>query len=262
MSNKKFILVVDDDPNIAFYFKEYFDQENYDFIITEKSLKAVQIAEQLSPDLMVIDLRMPRMNGFEVLERVRKKVPNVKVIIVSSYASDEQDMLSKTQYDALVTKPFKMSFLNETLLEVLGTTREELSAKTKISEDKKIDILYVDDEVELTEFLHTFFTEYGFGFDVANSGDEGIEKVRAKRYDLIISDLIMPGMTGVEMIKAMQGEGCQKPGMIAVLSVNFDDQSRADLGQLGVKDFLVKPLSLQDLCDWIENQADLLVKTR
>lgn len=262
MSEKRFILVVDDDPNITFFFKEYFEDENIDAIITRDPLKAVEIAEQLKPDLLLIDLRMPKMNGFELLKRVREKVPEVKVIIVSSYVESEKDLLCKTKYDEIISKPFEAMDLDRTIMKALDTTKEKLSSKEVISANQKIDILYVDDEVELTDFLRDFFTDYGYVFDVANSGVEGIQLAKKRRYDLIVSDLIMPGMTGVEMIEKMRAEGCHEPGMIAVLSVNLDQGCKDELVKLGVTEYLGKPLGLEELYNWIQSKAEKLIKTR
>lgn len=113
MSNKK-VVVIDDDPMIRFLIQEYLNAFGFSieaFAGGTEALPAIQVSP---PDLVVIDMQMPDMNGFEVLEKLRANpaTAGVATLMLSANAS-EGPSLSEIQPDAYLEKPFQMQGLLE-----------------------------------------------------------------------------------------------------------------------------------------------------
>ena len=105
-------------------------------------------------------------------------------------------------------------------------------------------ILVVDDERQITRMLRTSLQSCGYAVSVANNGLEGFELFQSDRPDLIITDLAMPEMDGVELTRAVRNSA-DTP--IIVLSVRDADSSKVAALDLGANDYLTKPFSTPEL---------------
>lgn len=105
-------------------------------------------------------------------------------------------------------------------------------------------ILIVDDERQITRMLRASLQSSGYEVLVANDGVEGLERFQAGRPDLIISDLAMPGMNGLELTQAVR-RIAQTP--IIVLSVRDSDVMKVKALDEGADDYLTKPFSMPEL---------------
>lgn len=83
MTPKKNILLVDDEPNIRFVLAAILDQSGYQVDSAEDGFVALRKIQQTVPDLVITDLRMPNMNGFELLSVLRNRFPNLPTVVIS-----------------------------------------------------------------------------------------------------------------------------------------------------------------------------------
>ncbi|MFB3819842.1 MAG: response regulator [Candidatus Methylomirabilales bacterium] len=103
-------------------------------------------------------------------------------------------------------------------------------------------VLVVDDEPDAVELLQEFLTGKGYEVVTACNGEEAIRRVKADRPHLILLDVRMPGMTGLEVLKQVR-QIDQEVGVIMVTAVNEEETGRQALA-LGAFDYIVKPLDL------------------
>ena len=103
---KKKILVVDDVDTIARVYARFLERQGYDVQIAFNGEEALAIWEQFKPDLVISDIRMPKMSGFELANALRKKNPKQKVVLMTGYA-DEAEVLEqqKSHGFPFFTKP-------------------------------------------------------------------------------------------------------------------------------------------------------------
>ena len=106
-------------------------------------------------------------------------------------------------------------------------------------------ILVVDDEPDAVELLRDFLTGKSYEVSTAASGEEALKKVKKERPHLILLDIRMPGMNGLEVLRRVR-QIDQEVGVIIVTAVNEEDTGREAL-KLGAFDFIVKPLNLEYL---------------
>lgn len=105
------VMLVEDDILIREFVSDYFKQENWDVYEAENGKQAVDLFEQLSIDLVILDIMMPEMDGWSVCRRLRRQ-SNVPIIIITARADDDDQIMGfELGADEYVTKPFSPKVL-------------------------------------------------------------------------------------------------------------------------------------------------------
>ena len=120
--NKKRILIVDDEKKVAFFLQESLEDlgNNYEVVSAETAEEALQQIEFQPFDLIITDLRMPGINGLELMKRVRAISPKTRTILITAYGSDEVEAEARRlQAYSYFTKPFHIENFMETVQEAL-----------------------------------------------------------------------------------------------------------------------------------------------
>ena len=108
-------------------------------------------------------------------------------------------------------------------------------------------VLIIDDEILVNKFLETRLTNEGIEVECANDGQDALRKAEFNKYDLIITDLMLPNIGGQELIMRIQQSKLNAPTPIIVLSSLSSDGLIVDVLASGVKDYIVKPFSINVL---------------
>jgi two-component system copper resistance phosphate regulon response regulator CusR len=106
-------------------------------------------------------------------------------------------------------------------------------------------LLVVEDEIKTAGFLKRGFTEAGFLVDVSADGLDGMRMIEAGNYDLVVLDIMLPGMNGLEILTWMRGAGVQTP--VLMLTARDSTPDRVAGLELGADDYLVKPFAFSEL---------------
>jgi two-component system alkaline phosphatase synthesis response regulator PhoP len=118
----KKILIVDDEPNIVMSLEYTFKKNNFEVFIARDGLEALDILKTNFPDVIILDVMMPMVDGYATLEQIRKdkNLEHTKVIFLSAKnkASDIEKGMALGA-DAYLTKPFSIKKVVETVLELL-----------------------------------------------------------------------------------------------------------------------------------------------
>ena len=118
----KRILLVEDDEHIQFLIREELVENGYEVAIASDGVEAMKILQAegaLSPDLIILDIRMPKMDGFETMGHILKSKIDSPIIIHSAYSGYKNHPLTMAA-DAYVVKSHNFTQLNEAISEVLG----------------------------------------------------------------------------------------------------------------------------------------------
>ena len=105
-------------------------------------------------------------------------------------------------------------------------------------------VLVVEDERDLAEALRRALQEEGFACDIALRGDDGLDRARTWPYDLIVVDLMLPGLGGQELVRRVRA---RLPTPILVLTARDSVEDKVALLDLGADDYLTKPFALREL---------------
>jgi DNA-binding response OmpR family regulator len=112
MALKK-ILVVDDDPAIRDLLGRFFSRQNFQIESAENGETALTLFEKFNPDLIILDVMLPDIRGFDVCQQIKKIRTNVLVILLTSLTDVEHQVTGLQWADAYVTKPFHLPVLEK-----------------------------------------------------------------------------------------------------------------------------------------------------
>ncbi|MFC1576508.1 response regulator transcription factor [Candidatus Omnitrophota bacterium] len=117
MNAKKKILVVDDDQAVGGMLKKFLSKKGYEAIAVESGKEALKKLKSEKPNIILLDIRMPEMDGIEVLKRIRDIDRNVGVIMITAVKEDEigRRCMELGAYD-YITKPFDLDYMENVLM--------------------------------------------------------------------------------------------------------------------------------------------------
>lgn len=114
------ILLVDDEAGMCLVMKDFLKEAGYEMTVASNGKEAISLYPQINPDLILLDLGLPDMNGRDVLKDVKAKMPQIKVMIISAYADQRtKDDLFSLGADFFLAKPFMPEELQEAVKEAL-----------------------------------------------------------------------------------------------------------------------------------------------
>src|SRR5438874_13670210 len=131
MSDKAKILLVDDEPGMLRYIKTLLEVDDHVVETASTGEEALdRVQKGLSPDLVLLDLLMPGIDGLETLEKLRKLQPNVKVVMLSC-VNDTKKVVQAIRLGAVdyITKPFQKAELDAVIDQCLGINQQNYSGE-------------------------------------------------------------------------------------------------------------------------------------
>ena len=109
----------------------------------------------------------------------------------------------------------------------------------------KGNILLIDDEIDIRGFMKDFFEDRDFNVEMAGDGAEGVEKFKKGKFDLVVSDMLMPKLIGLEVLRQIKAV---KPDQRIIMMTGVKEQSMMDKAkELGCHMYLTKPIQLAEL---------------
>ena len=108
-------------------------------------------------------------------------------------------------------------------------------------------ILVVDDDTRLTQLLQLVFESRGFGVTIAYNGEQALESLENELPEAILLDLMMPGMSGLEVCKHIRSNPRTSNIPVIVITAKYDTQTRQEMMDAGANEYLVKPFRPSEL---------------
>jgi DNA-binding NtrC family response regulator len=145
---KSVILLVDDQDTIRFFLEKTLTQEGYETITAKEGMEAVEKARQVMPDLVLLDLKLPDMDGLEVLRRIKEIFPEICIVMITAFGDIETAVsaMKAGAYD-FVSKPINLDQLLMVIrkgLESERLSREVLQLKRQMDPDVGFDFIMGD----------------------------------------------------------------------------------------------------------------------
>lgn len=223
-------------------------------------------------DVAILDIQMPDMDGFELAAALRtlKGSDTPPLIALSSIGSRPPEHV---RFSAYLTKPVKQSQLYNTLIGIFVGQRVETRAQAgaplfdaSLGQRHPLRILLAEDILVNQKLMLTMLGRMGYQADVAGNGLEVLDALARQRYDVVLMDVQMPEMDGLEASRRIlaSAPGGKRPRIVA-LTANAMMEDREACREAGMDDYLSKPVQVKELqavlerCgDWAREQAKCL----
>ena len=193
--SRPLVLVVEDDRQAGELISHYLSEADYAVAHAFDGKQAIQMARELRPYAITLDIGLPKKDGWEVLVEL-KSLPEVKDIpvVILSVVENRPFGLNLGAIEYFV-KPVNKEQLIKAVRNVMAKTAREPKAMT---------VLVVDDEHQTVEMLTGYLQAEGFTVLQAYGGKQGIDLAIEKQPDAIILDLIMPEVSGFDVVQRLQ----------------------------------------------------------
>jgi len=213
---ERVLLAIDDDPSIMDLLQRFLAVDGYRVVGAITGEDGLKQAEEIRPIAITLDLILPDMGGLEVLRRLKNRVETEHIpVLVLSMAEDRQAGMSLGVVDQL-QKPIQ---------------RETLLRKVRQLEPGRHSILVADDDPGVRQVLATLLREEGHQIQLADNGAQVLSKLEVEAPDLLILDLMMAPIHGLEILSRVQNRGGPTPGAVLVLTareLSRDEQALLD----------------------------------
>ena len=224
-------------------------------------------------DIAILDMSMPEMNGIELARKIRqyKTAQELPLILLSSLAtlSDvSKSELEEAEFAAKLAKPIKPS----ALLDIMMDTFSEKATAFKRRESKKdreldkelankmpLNILLVDDNKTNQKLASLVLGRLGYQPEIASNGAEAVSKQLDANYDVILMDIEMPEMDGVDATKAIRAaeDKSARPVYIVATTANAMQGDRERYLTAGMDGYVSKPIRISELVSALEVAHDV-----
>jgi signal transduction histidine kinase/DNA-binding response OmpR family regulator/HAMP domain-containing protein len=191
----KRVLIIDDDVDARELLSNYLTDQCDEIITAQNGEEGLQKARQYKPNLITLDLMMPGMNGWEVLNKLKQddELAEIPVIVISIVAETRRAAVLGA-VDA-ITKPVSQTKLNQVLQRCLGG--QDLDGAR---------LLVVDDEADARDLICNLMTDQVGEIRTAANGREALARLEQYMPDLIILDLMMPVMDGLSFLRVLRAD--------------------------------------------------------
>lgn len=239
------LLFVEDDPFIAEIYKKKFASSGFEVLNVASGKAVLKEAQAQKFDLILLDLVIPEMSGIEVLRELRtnEDYPKDLRIVVFSNLSSAEDreecmglgadgFISKTEFSPSEVVTEVNRFLHQWSEQTKNLARQEQAPEEHPKLGKRI--LFIEDEAVFIEMFGKRLRDEGYEVVTKREGISGLDEALSADFDLIISDVMMPGMDGREIIRRLREVEEKKSVPVFILSASLEDDHLKALAESGL----------------------------
>jgi GAF domain-containing protein/CheY-like chemotaxis protein len=206
-------------------------------------------------DVAILDMHMPNTDGRELARRLGGSVPQLPLVLCSSLGQREVAE-DEALFRAFLAKPVRQSQLYDVLVGILATDEiavpepERPSIDTGLADRHPLRILLAEDNVVNQKLALRILQQMGYRADLAANGLEVLDSIERQRYDVVLMDVQMPEMDGLEATRRIvAGPGNASRPRIVAMTANAMDGDREMCIAAGMDDYLTKPIRVGELVD-------------
>jgi PAS domain S-box-containing protein len=219
---KPLALVIEDSVQAGELLRMHIESAGYRVEIARDGEEAIEKSKQLHPAVITLDLMLPVKDGWQVMRELKRHplCKHIPIIIVSII--DEKNLGFSLGAADYFVKPVN----KEELLATMDRVRLEPRANSQVPK-----VLVIDDDRAATDLIEVILESEGYSVIKAFSGKDGLELAASERPDVIILDLIMPEMSGVNVAYQLRQIAATRSIPIVILtSMDIDTETREQLG--------------------------------
>lgn len=264
----KRILVVDDNATNRKILKAQLEHWQLQPVMAVSGNQALELLTTNHDfDLVLTDMHMPEMTGLELAGHLRHRNPHLPVILLSSIGDD----LSREHRDLfsfVLTKPIKQQVLCNYILNVFSNavnvvaekeTSKQNVLQTGFATQHPLQLLLAEDNPFNQAVATAILNKLGYQFDMAENGEQALQMLEQKPYDVILMDVQMPEMDGLEATRIIRKNITWQQPVIIAMTANAMQEDKEECLQAGMNDYLSKPVNPDDLAQVLKKWAGNVV---
>lgn len=267
MTAKPKILIVDDDPLNVKLMAAKLPRDRYETLKAYSGREALEKVTSGAPDIILLDIMMPGMDGYEVTRKLKNNpdTSDIPVILVTALdGTDDKVKGLEAGADEFLNKPVNSAELSARVRSFLRLKKYQDQLKIR-SDSKKLfstaeeeerylestfdkpSVLLVEDDDKDVRLIQSYLNDEGYKLSLARDGEETLSRLRGEKVDLLLLDILLPGIDGFEVCRRLKDEEPTRDIQIVVITCLQDMESKIKGLELGVDDFLVKPINKFEL---------------
>lgn len=249
-NNVKTILLVDDSEPAIIQMKDFLEESGYKILTAQNGQRALDIISQTIPDAIILDLMMPDIDGFDVLKTIRnaEATAQIPVLILTAKHITKEDLkfLTRNNVHQLIQKgdinreellkAVNNLYKKETIVELKSVSRKHLNT------NEKLNILVVDDNADNMLTVRALLDDKHNIYE-ATDGSEAIESANKYKPDLILMDIALPRINGIEAFKTIRINGELAHIPIIALTASAMTSDRETILAFGFDAYISKPIN-------------------
>lgn len=261
----KTILVVDDNATNRNILDVQLKQWEFIPVLAESGAEALEILNSGQRfDVIISDMNMPDMDGIQLAKEIRKMQPEIPLMLLSS-VGNEQIRHEANLFNIVLTKPTKHHALYKHIIDLLKDVEsipyEIQPVRNQLSKDLAerfpIDLLIAEDNFINQKVILHLLQKMGYTPDVSANGHEVLDAISRHKYDMILMDVQMPEMDGLETTRFIRANLTVQPIIIA-MTANAMVEDREACMQAGMDDYLSKPMKLSEIITVFEKWGAII----
>jgi DNA-binding response OmpR family regulator len=242
------ILIVDDEPSFCELLKTLLKSHGHEALTAYTGQDALDSFMQCRPHFTLLDLRMPEMDGLEVLKKIRAIDPKAAVMILTAWGTDEKEQqarrLGATDFlSKALSLENILASLERGLKQPGQAPAAEKTAQPAIPQTD--DVFLVEGKADLRDTLVRFLSQHGITAKPAQDGPAVLSMLDKARPQLIVLDMDIPGMKGVDVLRKMREKNYT--GGIIMMTAGQQDALIKEAWNMGAVDILGKPVDPERL---------------
>jgi signal transduction histidine kinase/DNA-binding response OmpR family regulator len=259
----KKVLIIDDNATVRDMLRNRFEAWNMKASEASSGKQALEIlSDKPDLDLIITDLQMPEMDGIILTQSIKKSYPDTPVMLLNK-TGDEGYKKYPELFSSVINKPIRRHILKEQVISLIRQTGKvtlmsDHNNKQKLSVDfakqYPLSILIAEDNLMNQKIVGKILNKLGYEPKMTNNGKEVLEEVSNKYYDVILMDVQMPEMDGLEATKMIRVCLNDQPVIIA-MTANTLQGDREECLRAGMDDYICKPVNLEELVNLLEKWA-------
>ena len=267
MTPKPKILIVDDDPLNVKLTAARLPGDCYETLRAYNGQEALEKVDKYSPDIILLDIMMPGMDGYAVTRKLKNNpdTRDIPVILITALdGTDDKVKGLEAGADEFLNKPVNTAELTARIRSFLRLKQyqDQLKVRTPSQQlfstpeqEKKYiqstfdsqSILLVEDNDKDVRLIQGYLNGEGYKLSLARDGEETLSRVRGEKVDLLLLDILLPGIDGFEVCRRLKEMDQTRDIQIVVITCLRDLKSKIKGLELGIDDFLVKPINKFEL---------------
>ncbi len=245
------VLIVDDNLTNLRILQLQLKQRQVVTVLATEGPEALYLLEtNAGIDMVITDMQMPGMNGVEFARLIKQRRPQMPIILLSSMG-DESKKKHPGLFAAVLTKPVKPFYLEKMILNQFqqeGAADGKQESQGKLSKEfarnKPLEILVAEDNPINQKMILKVLEKLGYAPELATTGREVIGMLDKKFYELILMDVQMPEMDGLECTRYIRENYARQPVVIA-MTANAMVEDREECLKAGMNNYIPKPVKIE-----------------